>query len=157
MIFKTPESMPRISIKALMLSNLAFWGFAAAGVIITTILGLTGAELMALHNSATTSIDHVMSSPMLIGAWLIVGGVLAPLLSGYTAARIAPREKLLNGALSTSLWLVVAVCCDIWGPADTDIPQWLDIASSYWVPIPALAGAYLCQWRATPPALPAQA
>jgi hypothetical protein len=49
MIFKTPELMPRISIKALILSNLAFWGFAVAGVIVTTILGLTGAGLMALH------------------------------------------------------------------------------------------------------------
>ena len=107
MIFKTPELMPRISIKALILSNLAFWGFAVAGVIITTILGLTGAGLVALHNATTASIDHVMSSPMLIGAWLIVGGVLAPLLGGYTAARIAPREKLLNGALSTSLFVVL--------------------------------------------------
>ena len=157
MIFKTPELMPRISIKALILSNLAFWGFAVAGVIITTILGLTGAGLMALHNATTTSIDHVMSSPMLIGSWLIVGGILAPLLGGYTAARIAPREKLLNGALSTSLWLVFAACCDIWGPANTDIPLWLDVASSYWVPLPAMAGAYLCQWRAMPRAVVAQA
>jgi len=110
-----------------------------------------------LHNTTTTTIDHVMSSPMLIGSWLIIGGVLAPLLGGYIAARIAPRDKLLNGVLSTSLWIVFAVWSDIWGPDNADIPHWLDLLSSYAVPLPALAGAYLCQWRATPPALPAQA
>ena len=92
MIFKTPE-MPRISIKALILSNLAFWGFAVAGVIITTILGLTGAGLMALHNATTTSIDHMMSSPMLIGSWLIVGGVLAPLLADTPPPASRPAKN----------------------------------------------------------------
>jgi hypothetical protein len=157
MNYETRELMPRISIKALILSNLAFWAFAVAGVIITTILGLTGAGLIALHHSTTTSIDHVMSSPMLIGSWLIVGGVLAPLVGGYTAARIAPDAKLLHGVLSTSLWLVFAVCCDVWGPDNADIPRWLDMMSSYWVPVPALAGAYLCPWRAMPSAAAAQA
>jgi hypothetical protein len=146
-----------ISIKALILSNLAFWAFFVAGVIITSILCLTGAGLTALSHSTTTTIDHVMSSPTMIGSWLIVGGVLAPLLSGYTAARIAPEAKLLNGALSTVLWLVFALCADIWGPADTDLPRWLDIVSSYWVPVPALLGAYICQWRAMRPAVVAAA
>ena len=59
MIFKTPELMPRISIKALILSNLAFWGFAVAGVIITTILGLTGAGLMALVGAGHLAVDDV--------------------------------------------------------------------------------------------------
>ncbi len=157
MNYETNKSTPRISIKALILSNLAFWAVALAGMLITTILCLVGAGLIALHNSTTTSIDHVMSSPMLIGSWLIVAGVLAPLVGGYTAARIAPREKLLNGALSTSLWLIFAVCCDIWGPDNADVPQWLDMISSYWVPVPALVGAYLCQWRAMRPAVAAQA
>jgi hypothetical protein len=98
-----------------------------------------------------------MSSPVMIGSWLVVGGVLAPLVGGYTAARIAPDAKLLHGVLSTSLCLVFAVCCDIWGPDNTDVPRWLDIVSSYWAPLPALAGAYLCQWRAMPSAIVAQA
>jgi hypothetical protein len=157
MIFETQISTPRLSIKAVILSNLAFWAVAVAGVIITTILGLTGAGLLALHNSTTTTIDHVMSSPAMVGSWLMVGGVLAPLVGGYTAARIAPDAKLLHAALSTSLWLVFAVCCDVWGPADTDIPRWLDFVSSYWVPLPALAGAYLCQWRVMRPTVVAQA
>ena len=146
-----------ISIKALVLSNLAFWGLLVSGMIITTILCLTGAGLWALNHSATTSIDHVMSSPMLVGSWLIVGSVLAPLLGGYTAARIAPEAKLLNGALSTVLFLVFALCADIWGPADTDLPRWLDLMSSYWVPVPALLGGYICQWRAMRPAVAAAA
>jgi hypothetical protein len=50
-----------------------------------------------------------MSSPVMIGSWLVVGGVLAPLVGGYAAARIAPDAKLLHGVLSTSLWLVFAV------------------------------------------------
>lgn len=157
MNYEAFQSMPRLSIKALILSNLAFWAVAVAGVIITVILGLTGAGLIALHNSTTTTIDHVMSSPLMIGSWLIVGVAVAPLVSGYIAARIAPDGKLLHGALSTSLWLVFAVCCDIWGPDDTDIPRWLDLASSYWVPLPAMAGAYLCHWRAMPSAVVAQA
>jgi hypothetical protein len=157
MIFEAQKSTPRLSIKAVILSNLAFWAVAVAGVIVTTILGLTGAGLIALHNSTTTTIDHVMSSPAMIGSWLMVGGVLAPMVGGYTAAKIAPDAKWLHAALSTSLWLVFAACCDLWGPADTDIPRWLDLMSSYAVPLPALAGAYLCQWRAMPPAVVAQA
>ena len=143
----------RLSIKAVILSNLAFWAFLIAGLIITTIVVLTSAGLIALHNSTTTTIDHVMSSPVMIGSWLMVGGLLAPMIGGYTAAKIAPDAKLLHGVLSTSLWLIVAVCCDIWGPDTTDMPRWLDIASSYWAPIPALAGAYLAQWRAMRPAV----
>ena len=146
-----------ISIKAVVLSNLAFWGLFVSGMIITAILCLTGAGLWALNRATTTSIDHVMSSPMLIGSWLVVGSVLAPLVGGYTAARIAPEAKLLNGALSTLLFLVFAVCSDIWGPADTDLPHWLDLISSYWVPVPALLGAYICQQRAMRPAVAAAA
>jgi hypothetical protein len=156
MTYKISE-MPRVSIKALILSNLAFWGVFVTGVLFTTITGLVSAGLIALHNSTTTSIDHVMSSPGMIGSWLIVGGVLAPIVGGYIAARIAPEAKLLHGALSTLLWLVFAVCCDIWGPDTTEIPQWLDFASSYWTPLPAMAGAYLCQWRAMRPVMVAQA
>jgi hypothetical protein len=37
------------------------------------------------------------------------------------------------------------------------MPQWLDVASSYWTPLPALAGAYLCQWRGMRPAITAGA
>ncbi len=65
-----------------------------------------------------------MSSPVMIGSWLVIGGVLAPLVGGYTAARIAPDAKLLHGVLSTPLWPVFAVCCDIWGPDNTDVPRW---------------------------------
>lgn len=75
MNYETRKSMPRISIKALILSNLAFWAFFVAGVVLTTILCLTGAGLIALNHSTTTSIDHVMSSPAMIGSWLVVGGV----------------------------------------------------------------------------------
>ena len=157
MIFEAHKSTPRLSIKAVILSNLAFWAFLIAGLIITTVTVLVSAGLIALHNSTTTTIDHVMSSPAMIGSWLMVGGLLAPLVGGYTAAKIAPDAKLLHGVLSTSLWLVVAVCCDIWGPDTTDMPRWLDIASSYWAPIPALAGAYLAQWRAMRPVVVAGA
>jgi hypothetical protein len=145
-----------ISIKALMLSNLAFWAFFLAGVIIASILCFTGAGLMALGHSATT-IDQVMSSPAMIGSLLVVGSILAPLVGGYTAASIAPNDKLLHGVLSTSVWLVFCVCCDIWTPDDGLMPRWLDLLSSYWVPLPALAGAYICQWRAMRPAVAAAA
>jgi hypothetical protein len=147
----------RLSIKAVILSNLAFWAFLIAGLIITTTTVLVSAGLIAMHNSTTTNIDHVMSSPVMIGSWLVVGGLLAPLVGGYVAARLAPDAKLLHGVLSTSLWLVVSVCCSIWGPDTTEMPQWLDVASSYWAPIPALAGAYLVQWRAMRPAVVAGA
>ena len=151
------RAMPRISIKAVILSNLAFWAFLVSGLIMTTITVLVIAGLIALHTSTTTSIDYVMSSPVMIGSWLIVGGVLAPLLGGYTAARIAPDAKLLHGVLSTTLWMIVSVACSIWGPDTTDMPHWLDVASSYWTPLPALAGAYLVRWRAMRPAIAAGA
>jgi hypothetical protein len=99
-----------------------------------------------------------MSSPVMIGSLLVVGSILAPLVGGYTAASIAPNDKLLHGVLSTSLWLVFCVYCDIWVADTTPImPRWLDLLSSYWVPLPALAGAYICQWRAMRPAVAAAA
>lgn len=141
-----------ISIKAVILSNLAFGAFAVAGAITTTILCLTGAGIWSLNHSTTTSIDHVMSSPMTIGSLLIVACIMAPLVGGYTAARIAPNDKLLHGVLSTLVWLVFCLYCDIWVADTTSVmPRWLDLLSSYWAPVPALLGAYICQWRAMRP------
>ena len=83
--------------------QLVLWGVALAGMLITTILCLVGAGLIALCNSTMASIDHVMSSPMLIGSWLMVGGVLAPLVGGYTAARIARRKAAARRLVDVAL------------------------------------------------------
>jgi hypothetical protein len=155
MNLKTRESTSRISIKALLLSNAVFLAALVSGIILVVTLGFAAAKLTAAGTAA--SLEQIMSSPMVIGGWLMVGSLICPLLAGYTAASIAPRDKLLNGVLSVLPWIVFSICCDIWTPDDGLMPRWLDLLSSYWVPLPALAGAYICQWRAMRPAVAAAA
>ena len=157
MNYETHKSTPRLSIKALLLvvplrSGASRWRVCRPPPSFAS----SARDSLPASIPLTASIDHATSSPMLIGSWLMVGGVLAPLVGGYPAAKIAPDGKLLHGVLSTSLWLIFAVCCDIWGPDNADVPHWLDMISSYWVPVRPSPG-YLCQWRAMRPAVVAQA
>jgi hypothetical protein len=153
---ETRELMSRISIKALVLSNVAFWAFVGSGVILTSALYWGGVALSSRIASASAAgVDQI--PPALLGAWIAVCCLAAPLLAGYLAAKIAPHAKLLNAVLATSTWLLFSVYSDVFvGGSDATWP-WLDMLGSYWVPIPALMGAYLWQWRASSPSLVAQA
>jgi hypothetical protein len=78
---------------------------------------------------------------------------LAPIPAGYIGAKIAPNEKLLNGALSVSVWLVFCLYHAIWGGGAGDsnvahLPHWLESLTTYGVAIPAMLGAYIWHVRA---------
>jgi hypothetical protein len=139
---------PIISIKALILSNIALWIFLGLGMVLVIMIYYGGAAIASGGTSSAAAIfDQMKSSPMLIDALASVG-VLAPIPAGYIAAKIAPRAKLLNGALSTSASIIFSLYVDIWGTnSDIYTPHWLDLLVSYGAPIPALVGAYIWQIR----------
>jgi hypothetical protein len=140
--------MPRISAKALILSNLTHWGAFAAGLTACIIVYYAGATIATDGASAKSIFDEMRSSLWLDAASLVLC-VVAPLLAGYVGAKLAPQAKLTHGVLATSSWLLFNLYGAIWGLGGTDshmpLPQWLELAVSYAVPFPALLGAYL--WR----------
>jgi hypothetical protein len=141
---------PIISIKALILSNIVFWMCVELGMVLVIIVYYAGATIAAGGTSSAAAIlDQMKSSTMLIDTLASVG-VLAPIPAGYVAAKIAPRAKLLNGALSTLTSIIFSVYVDIWSTnSEIHTPHWLDFLVSYGAPIPALLGAYIWKIRAS--------
>jgi hypothetical protein len=142
--------MPRISVKAVIVSNLTHWGAFAAGLTACIIVYLAVATI-ATDGASAKSIFHEMRSSTWLGAASVVLCVAAPLLAGYVGAKLAPQAKLTHGALATLSWLLFNIYCAVWGLHSTSdhvpIPEWLDLAVSNAVPFPALFGAYLWQRR----------
>lgn len=142
--------MPRLSVKALILSNLTHWGAFATGLTACIVIYYAGATIATDGASAKSIVDEMRSSVGLGAASLILC-VAAPLLAGYVGAKLAPEAKLTHGVLATSSWLLFNLYGAIWGLGSTDshmpVPDWLELAVSYAVPFPALLGAYLWQRR----------
>lgn len=141
-----------ISPKALIVSNIAHWIICVTALILAICLYVAG---------ATISSDGALSLKSLFDEMKLSTGLLAvtasifllsPIPAGYIAAKIAPHEKLLNGALSVSAWIMFAICDAIWGSGNADstahIPRWLDALTTYGAPIPAMLGAYIWYLRA---------
>lgn len=141
---------PIISITAMIVSNIALWIFVGFGMVLVIIVYYAGATIASGGTSSAAAIfDQMKSSPMLIDALASVG-VLAPIPAGYIAAKIAPRAKILNGALSTTASIIFSIYVDIWGTnSGIHTPRWLDLLASYGAPIPALVGAYIWKIRAS--------
>lgn len=90
----------------MIVSNIALWIFVGFGMVLVIIVYYAGATIASGGTSSAAAIfDQMKSSPMLIDALASVG-VLAPIPAGYIAAKIAPRAKILNGALSTSASII---------------------------------------------------
>jgi hypothetical protein len=141
-----------ISLKALIVSNIAHWLFLAGGMICVMALYYAGLTIESDGTSSSAVIwAQMKSSPALIYLTAL-SSVIAPIPAGYIAAKIARHAKLLNGALSTSAWLLfdlyIAIC-GTGGGSEFHIPYLLDFLTSYGVVIPALAGAYVAQIRAS--------
>lgn len=135
-----------ISLKALIFSNLAHWLFIVVGMIFAMALYYAGATVASDGTSSSKVIfDQVRSSATL--AYLTAfTAIIASSLAGYIGARMAPHAKLLNGALSISLWFIFDIYVTIGGiggDSHVHIPFLLDFLTSHGAVIPALAGAYL--------------
>jgi hypothetical protein len=144
--------MPRISVKAVILSNLVHWLVLVVGMIVIIVLGCAGLTIATDGASDfTTALKQLGSSTGLIVA-IVALSMLAPLYAGYIAAKIAKEAKLLHGALATSAWMLFMIGLAVWGPpsgADgPHVPAWLDDATTFGAPLPAMLGAYLWQLRA---------
>lgn len=143
--------MPRISIKALVLSNIAHWIFFGVGWTVVDLLFFAYATVTADGTpNLSAALEQIKSSPaFLVPSSLVF--VIAAIAAGYIAARIAPRDKLMHGALSTVAWVVCAFCLAIWGGETDDaarMPHWLDVVITYGVPLAGVLGAYIWQLRA---------
>ncbi|SHL22525.1 hypothetical protein SAMN05444159_5363 [Bradyrhizobium lablabi] len=141
-----------ISLKAFVVSNIAHWIFFVTGWVLAMLFYCAG-ETISSDGTASlaTVFDQMKSSDGFLATTTLIF-FLAPIPAGYIAAKIAPHEKLLNGALSISAWFVFCVCDTIWGSGGGDstahMPHWLDALTTYGVPIPAMLGAYIWHLRA---------
>jgi uncharacterized membrane protein YfcA len=70
-------------------------------------------------------------------------GLACSVLGGYVAARLARREELLNGALSSFLCVALGVYMVASGNDST--PHWLQVLMFVASPASALFGGYLVQ------------
>jgi hypothetical protein len=139
-----------ISPKALLLSNIAHWLFFGAGFILAMVFYCAVATLASDGTPDLKAIfDNMKTSGVMMGATVCVC-LVAPIPAGYIAAKIAPREKLLHGALSTSAWLLFCVYEAIWGGNQDDgqFPHWVDAMISWGIPVPGMIGAYIWHVRA---------
>ncbi|MGO9359249.1 MAG: hypothetical protein ACLP1D_16550 [Xanthobacteraceae bacterium] len=141
-----------ISLKALIVSNIAHWIFFATGWVLVITLYCAGATISSDGTASLRAVfDQMKSSSGFLAATTLIF-LLAPIPAGYIAAKLAPHEKLLNSVLSISAWFVLCVCCAIWGGGDGDstahMPHWLDALTTYGIPIPAMLGAYIWHLRA---------
>jgi hypothetical protein len=141
-----------ISPKAFIVSNVAHWIFFVTGWVLAMVIYLAGATISSDGTASLAAVfDQMKSSTGLLAATTSIF-FLAPIPAGYIAAKIAPDEKLLNGALSISAWFVFCVCDAIWGSRGGDstvhMPHWLNALTTYGVPIPAMLGAYVWHLRA---------
>jgi hypothetical protein len=143
-----------ISPKAVIVSNLALWLFIAAGMIFVMALYYAALTMAADGASGSADIWAQMKSSSAIVYLTAFTSIIAASLAGYISARMAPQAKLLNGALSTSAWLLLTAYLKIWGSSrgsgsHVDIPFVLSFLTSYGIVIPALAGAYLGRLQAS--------
>jgi hypothetical protein len=140
-----------ISPKAFIVSNVMHWIFFVTGWVAAMLLYAAGATVASGGTASLAAVfDQMKSSSGLLAATTLVF-FIAPIPAGYIAAKIAPHAKLLNGALSTSAWLVFCVYDAIWGgdgDSTVHMPYWLDVLTTYGIPIPAMLGAYIWQLRA---------
>jgi hypothetical protein len=140
-----------ISPKALVISNIAHWILFGMGWVVAILVYCAGATIASDGTSDLAAVFNEMkSSTGLLAATTLVF-FIAPIPAGYIAAKIAPHAKLLNGALSTSAWFVFCVIDTIWGgggESTIHIPYWLDVLTTFGIPIPAMLGAYIYHMRA---------
>jgi len=141
----------RISVKSLILSNLAHWLFLVAGLLAVTTVSYACITIADGGSDSGTILGRLSASTSFLGA-ILAANVIAPIPAGYIAAKLAKRAALLHGMLATSTYLLFAVYIAVWGPPpgdhDLHIPLWLDFATSFGVPLPALLGAHLWTLRA---------
>jgi hypothetical protein len=150
---------PKIFPKALIVSNIAHWCFVVSSLVMVMMLYLAGATFASDGTSSLKAIFAEMQSSVTLGYAAAFATIMATIPAGYIAARMAPRDQLLNGTLSTSGWLLFCVYDAIWGIAGDSkihLPYWMDLLTSYGLILPALAGAYIWQRRATTSHPPAQ-
>ena len=144
--------MRRISIKALIVSNLAHWLLIAVGMLAGLAFAYAGMTI-ATEGAANFEaiLDRLKTSFGFVVA-VSAAPMLASVLAGYVAAKIAKRDALLNGALASAAWIVFSLYETIWGAPNGDddiqVPLWLDYASTYSAPLFAMLGASLWQRRA---------
>jgi uncharacterized membrane protein YfcA len=102
-------------------------------------LDLSHLSSAQMQTALTTAIHNNVP---LYAAQLLVG-LACSVLGGYVAARLAKREELLNGALSSFICVVLGVYMVASGNDST--PHWLQALMFIASPALALLGGYLMQ------------
>jgi uncharacterized BrkB/YihY/UPF0761 family membrane protein len=141
--------MPSISVRATILANLA--SLAVVTVTLSGMLLFTTVLMAAADGRDTNSVmDEVVASRTILALTVAVV-LLACILSGYVAARMAKRAELLHGALSTAI--VIGLNC--WGFAFESGDNYLvgptaDFLIGWSAPLFGMLGAYFVTMRGAP-------
>jgi hypothetical protein len=129
-----------ISIKAFVIANFAYF---VLSIISGFIVALVAAEVLWAG----------LKSATLVASLIFAGAILPTAIGvGYIAARIAGRSYLLNGALSSSVWVLVRISDLTFGifdhPSSSDIPHAASLVLEIMIcgsPLLGVAGGYLAR------------
>ena len=117
----------------------------ATGVLSTLLVPSSVSTANLSGEEYQRAVERAMlDDPLLFTGQMLLGSACS-ILGGYLAARIARRQELLNGGLSSFLCLGLSIQALYVGKSL--LPLWLHLA---WLPItPALAvlGGYICLRR----------
>jgi len=141
--------MRSISIKALLLSNLANVLFAVVGIVVTILLALI-VEISVLGPGHIDDAFKGLESSSDFGVVLCVPVVIANIFAGFIAGRMAASQRVLNGALSSAIIILFGIYLSIFGwDSHTDyhqqLPSSVDLAVSWGGPIFGALGGFAAE------------
>jgi hypothetical protein len=145
--------MRAVSIKALLLSNVAFFLAALLIACLAVICGLLAGSMWAGSPDAVDTVVKELSSSFLyLSCVYVFTIVLASLGAGYLAGRVAGHHHAFNGALACGLWAMSSLYELAYGPifgsdAGPQLPQGVDAALTCASLLCGSLGGMLAGWR----------
>jgi hypothetical protein len=104
------NTMPPISIKAVLISNAVQFGMTVAIFFIAALVTLGVAWGIAGFPADIDPItDEFRASSLLVSSIFSISVVSSSLAAGYVAGRVAGHRPVLHGALSSCAWFVILI------------------------------------------------
>jgi hypothetical protein len=147
-------AMRGISLKALLISNVAYVLLAVILAILVTVAAVAIA-IVGYGSATPQAFDAFRTSQAVLISEILFLIVGASLGAGYVAGRVAKRKYLLNGALATSGSILLTLCGLIIGGSffddSSNFARWVDTLLNTVIlvggPILALLGGYFAELR----------
>jgi len=130
--------MNRVSFEGVAIGNVV--DILPTNVVMVPVI-ICGLYLLGAGSDPTAAMEILRKTPAYLAASSLLGG-LCSILGGYVSARIAKRDDLLNGALSSVLCVGLGVYALVHGAS----PLWLHLLFLPLSPALGALGGYL-RWR----------